>query len=145
MTRFMLTTAAAAALAASTAFANTQLEEQVDTAFDASGIMVDTAKLNDEQLNELFLITSSTDDHGEKRNKVRAVMEDAGYASMNVGPNIVFVPINSLKAQVQNGVEDYGYEVDVNALNERELAELYIAISSETQDEARAAIESVLQ
>lgn len=145
MTRFMLTTAAAAAFAATAATANTQLEDQVESAFSTAGMMIDASALSEEQLNELFLITTSTDDHGEQRLKVTAALEDAGYATMSVGGNTVFVPINSLKAQVKMGVESFGYEVDPNELDERELAELYIAISGEDREEAAAAIESVLQ
>ncbi|MEL6644825.1 MAG: hypothetical protein AAFQ79_12905 [Pseudomonadota bacterium] len=144
MTRLMLTTAAAA-FAATAATASTQLEAQVEDAFSSASMTIDASQLSEDKLNELFLITTSTDDHGEQRLKIMSVLHDAGYATMEMGGNTVFVPINSLKAQVENGVESFGYEVDADTLDDAELAQLYIAVTSKEREEATAVIESVLQ
>ncbi|MEO1155493.1 MAG: hypothetical protein AAFX59_16775, partial [Pseudomonadota bacterium] len=67
------------------------------------------------------------------------------YAMMTMGTRTVFVPISSLENQVELGVASYGFEVDADTLEQEELAELYVAITSEDRDEARETIQSVLQ
>ncbi|MEO1580099.1 MAG: hypothetical protein AAFR34_02145 [Pseudomonadota bacterium] len=145
MKRMLFTTAAAAALAATSAFADSQLREQLANELNTSNMMIDVAQLTDEQVAELYAATTSTDDHGERRNKVAAVLAGSDYVMMTMDTRTVFVPISSLKNQVEMGVSSYGFEVDAETLEEEELAELYIAISSEDRENARSAIESVLQ
>ncbi|MEL6518588.1 MAG: hypothetical protein AAFQ39_12800 [Pseudomonadota bacterium] len=145
MKRMLFTTAAAAALAATSAFADSQLREQLANELNTSNMMIDVAQLTDEQVAELYAATTSTDDHSERRNKVAAVLAGSDYVMMTMGTRTVFVPISSLKNQVEMGVSSYGFEVDAETLEEEELAELYIAISSEDRENARSAIESVLQ
>ncbi|MEL6801618.1 MAG: hypothetical protein AAFO80_17245 [Pseudomonadota bacterium] len=145
MKRMLFTTAAAAALAATSAFADSQLREQLANELNTSNMMIDVAQLTDEQVAELYAATTSTDDHSERRNKVAAVLAGSDYVMMTMDTRTVFVPISSLKNQVEMGVSSYGFEVDAETLEEEELAELYIAISSEDRENARSAIESVLQ
>ncbi|MEO1454980.1 MAG: hypothetical protein AAFV31_14285 [Pseudomonadota bacterium] len=145
MKRMLFTTAAAAALAATSAFADSQLREQLANELSASSMMIDVSQLTDEQVAELYAATTSTDDHGERRNKVAAVLAGSDYAMMTMGTRTVFVPISSLENQVELGVASYGFEVDADTLEQEELAELYVAITSEDRDEARETIQSVLQ
>ena len=144
MKRLFLASAAALALTASSAIADDQLRTQLQNELDSSSIMIDVSQLSDEQVSELHFATTSTDDHGERKNKVEAVLLDAGYMTMNMGDATMFVPADIIKVEVQEGMAQYGYELDVSALSNPEIAELYMALNKADEIEVKNSIESVL-
>ncbi len=80
--RHILATAAIAAMASTSAFAEShsmdrsQLETEVSNYFETNSMESDTSDLTDEQIAQLHLAITSSDDEGTKRQKVDAILSE---------------------------------------------------------------------
>ena len=158
MKTFLMTTAAALTLAtAGFAQSSDQLRLSVADELDKHNFNVDTAALSDEQVTEIYAIAQGDDEMGE-RVKIQSVLEEAGYQTMELGDEMIFVKNaaaaaeqampeggNSLRDQVGLKLGEYGFDnVDTAKLTDDQVAKLYAIVQSD-DDAARSKIETILQ
>ena len=146
----ILSTALATGMVAGASIANASemTESIVEDKLATHAMHVEVDSLTDEQVSELYLITTSTDSHGEQRNKIMGVLTDwnVEYEMTDDDMIAVSVPRNQLLATVDSSRTELGLEeVKLSALSNEDLSSLYlIAAGSENastkQQKAQAII-----
>ncbi|SFI86278.1 hypothetical protein [Jannaschia pohangensis] len=155
MTRFGII--AAATLTATSAFAYTgvsptivaEVEQVLETEYSDYTI----EQLNDQQVIEIYLASTSTDDGSTKRNRIEAVLADESPMSAAVetrraaaveGDFMVYEGENSIVTSVQNFLTSEGFEVDASTLTDAQVAELYFLATSSNGSTDAQDIEAIL-
>ena len=154
--RTLLYTTAATLTLAGAAFAQSsdQLRQSVEQALDESNLNVDVQMLSDEQVAEIYAISQQDGGMGE-RGQIMAVFEGAGYQSMELGEEMIFVPAidganvdlgaNSLRDEVGLKLEEHGFDnVATDDLTDDEVAKLYTIVQNSDTEAARARIDAIL-
>lgn len=124
MRRLLMTTALVLTTAtAGFAQENSQIRAQVEDKLMALNINVDVSSLSDEQLNEIFLL--STGDEMGDRSRIQAAIGDMA------GPMATMEVSNSqLRGSVQNSLTALGIEGDVSTLSDADVTRLYFLVNS---------------
>lgn len=142
MKTLMYTTAAVFALSGA-AMAQDQLRAAVQDEFVENGFSVDVDSLTDEQVNEIYALTTS--DNSNVRGDISKILMDGGYARMEMGESTIFVAGNSLRDAVEIQLEGWGYEIEADTLTDEQIAGLYPIVTGASEDDARAKIDAILQ
>ena len=155
MKRLLITTTAAAIALSTAAFAesDSQLRMSVESELDAHNFNVDVSTLSDEQVAEVYAITQSDDDSGE-RIKLMSVLGDAGYQHMELGEEMIFVklpedmpmpPANDLRAEVGLKLDEYGIKADASELSDDQVAKIFAIVQNSDGEAQREKIETIIQ
>lgn len=142
MKTLMYTTAAVIALSGA-AMADEQLRAAVETEFQEHGFSVDISTLTDEQVAEIYALTTS--DNNNVRGDIAKVLMDDGYARMEMNTQTIFVPANSLRSSLEIQLGEWGYDVDASTLTDEQVAALYPIVTGSADDDRRAKIDAILQ
>ena len=127
-----------------------QLRMSVAKDLDRYDLNVETGKLTDDQVSEIYAITAS-DDEPAQRAKIIAVLEDAGYQAMTLGDEMVFMagePLgeNNLRDAVDLKLDTYGFTgVEATSLSDDQVAKIYAVVQDSDAEAARARIRTILQ
>jgi len=160
MKTLLITTATALTLSTA-AFAqddSDQLRMSVAEQLDTLDMNVDVNALDDDQVAEIYAISQGDEESGE-RAKIRSVLEESGYQTMELGEEMIFVQSaaetasgavpeggNDLRDQVEIKLGEHGYDnVDTENLTDDQVAKLYAVVQSSDSEGARQKIEEILQ
>lgn len=154
MKRLLMTTALVIGTAGFAAAQNEDmLRDRVETYFDNTQTDVVVSSLSDEQVNEIYIAITSSDDAAQRREDVDAVLADMGVIVADDGtvtmeePGYVLVdevemPRDQIHVRVSNYFEDHPQiEADADMLSDEQLAAAYVAITS--TDDTAAQMEGV--
>ncbi|WP_179379225.1 hypothetical protein [Jannaschia marina] len=157
MTRFAIF--AAAALTATSAAAYTGVSPtilaEVESLLEKEGYeQYKIEQFSDDQVTELYLASTSTDTENEKQGRIDAILSEVVDPDAEV---ILVTPEEAARIQaerdadtsveeaVQASLDSLGYDVDVTALTDAQVAELYFLTTSESEMEMqKSEIETII-
>lgn len=152
MKTLMLSTAAALAISTA-AYANDQMEENVQMIFETNGIYADASALPDNVLTEIYALESAdSNNEGGNTTEIRQILSDAGWTSMEMPDGKVAwyaydidIEPNSLRDHVEIKLTEFGYDVEGDDLTDSQVAELFAIVQSTDGEPSRGLIEQIIQ
>ena len=127
---------------------HSQLAIKVDNRLAAMNIDVDMESLTDEQIASLYTALTSSEDHGEVKASVRAVMNDDNvvFEEPEDSDLTIVLPKSQLLASVRMNDEELGIEdVRLRDLSVEQLSALYlIATSTENASSKEAKAQAIV-
>lgn len=140
MKRLLITSALALSLAGGAAVAQdaSQLRNAVGNYIATTEYNVDVSTLTDEQVAQLYSAITSTDDHGERDNKVRAVLSENNVETYERPTTVLIAdieyPRDQIFTSVQNALVGTEYEGLAWTLSDEELVEVYSLLNNAEAD-----------
>lgn len=130
MKKLLLTSAFVIATAGGAlAGGHSQQAMMVDNLLSTYAMNVDVSSLTEDQVAELYLALTSTDDRAEAQQKVEAVLNDGNVAYEMEDDIVITVntPRSTLRAAVQAKATELGIEdVPLRTLTDEQLTQLYL-------------------
>ncbi|PWJ18226.1 hypothetical protein [Jannaschia seohaensis] len=157
--KLILTTAAATFALASSAVAYTGVSpsilSSVESIIEEQGLSVDVTTLSDEQVLEIYS-AGQVDDANQRITLIRGALDEENYASRMIterredltmvdeATGLAPMGENSVVISVKNYLETEGFMVDASTLTDRQVAEIYFLAYSDSDEDHRDAIETIL-
>jgi hypothetical protein len=153
MKRFMTATALLTTMATA-AFAyegtSTQMQAAVANILQEEGLNIPVNSLTDQQVVDIYLADTSSDDQGERRQRIDNALEGEGLTRMAVDANQEMIMKwyvegeNSVVISVQKYLGTLGIEADASTLTDAQVAEIYFIAFGSDESGKKAAVENVL-
>ena len=122
----------------------------VEATLDENNLNADVSALGDDQVAELYAISQS--EGGADRAKMIGVLEGAGYRTMDLGEETIFIAVdmpeiaaNELRDEVEQTLGTYGYDIEADTLTEDQVAKIYAAVQNSDDNAVRGKIATILQ